>query len=251
MQQTSRKQRERDNRHSLFLELAAKLIEDEGFPGLSMDRVAELAEYSKGTIYQHFSCREDLLVQLCNQSLSKLLELMKIAAGFDGHHRDCIVATVYAHTLWTRQSACNIDMLQHTAVASVTSKATENSLAQHKHIEQELMATLVELVQGAINNNELPKNKQLNPMDVVFGLWSTCYGGQLIINSDIELSELGVKNTHAVLLRTACLIMDGMQWQPLHSEKRLKKLLARFETELFANELNQLGIKTLFESQTK
>ncbi len=34
------------------------MIVRDGYHGLSMDRIAEALEYSKGTIYQHFSCKK-------------------------------------------------------------------------------------------------------------------------------------------------------------------------------------------------
>ncbi|MBX7259264.1 MAG: TetR/AcrR family transcriptional regulator [Candidatus Hydrogenedentes bacterium] len=35
-----------------------------GYHGLTMGRLAEAAECAKGTVYQHFSCKEDLSVAL-------------------------------------------------------------------------------------------------------------------------------------------------------------------------------------------
>jgi len=100
MQAMTRKQREVANRHALFLDIARNVLHEEGFHLLSMERVAECAEYSKGTVYQHFSCKEEMLIQLCITSTTQLLALFQRAAGFDGSHRDRMMAVMHAHDLW-------------------------------------------------------------------------------------------------------------------------------------------------------
>jgi len=79
MNPPTRKQREIADRHTRFLDIAGSLIEAEGYSTLSMDRIAELAEYSKGTVYQHFSCKEEILIQLCNQNSQNLKSLFTAA----------------------------------------------------------------------------------------------------------------------------------------------------------------------------
>ena len=60
----TRKQREIAQREDLILETARKMLLERGYLGLTMDRIAEEIEYSKGTVYQHFSSKEDLISTL-------------------------------------------------------------------------------------------------------------------------------------------------------------------------------------------
>ena len=80
----TRKQREVHDREGRILEVARSMIVDDGYHGLSMDRIAEVMEYSKGTIYQHFSCKEDILMALVNQTMERRLDLFRRAAAFRG-----------------------------------------------------------------------------------------------------------------------------------------------------------------------
>lgn len=73
----SRKQREVQEREGRILELARAMIVQDGYHGLSMDRIAEALEYSKGTIYQHFSCKEEILMALVNQTMERRLDLFR------------------------------------------------------------------------------------------------------------------------------------------------------------------------------
>ncbi|MBL4608093.1 MAG: helix-turn-helix transcriptional regulator [Pseudomonadales bacterium] len=47
-----------------------------GYRSLTMARIAELTEYSKVTIYQHFSCKEEIVQRLAAKSTETLVELL-------------------------------------------------------------------------------------------------------------------------------------------------------------------------------
>ncbi|MEO1235180.1 MAG: helix-turn-helix domain-containing protein, partial [Planctomycetota bacterium] len=64
MQTLTRKQREIADRERLILDHARRMLLDGGVASLSMDRLAEAIEYSKGTVYQHFSSKEDVVAAL-------------------------------------------------------------------------------------------------------------------------------------------------------------------------------------------
>ena len=65
----TRKQREIREREQLLLRVARKMLIEQGYSGLSMDQLAEATEYSKGTVYQHFSTKEDLVTALAIESM--------------------------------------------------------------------------------------------------------------------------------------------------------------------------------------
>ena len=60
----TRKQREINEREQLILSTAQSMLHQHGYNYLTMDRVAETVEYSKGTIYNHFASKEDLVCSL-------------------------------------------------------------------------------------------------------------------------------------------------------------------------------------------
>ena len=61
MNPLNRKQRERIEREQLILDAARNIINQEGWEHLTMERVAAAVEYSKGTVYNHFSSKEDVV----------------------------------------------------------------------------------------------------------------------------------------------------------------------------------------------
>jgi len=236
----SRKQREIANRHALFLEIAESILVEEGFHLLSMERIAELAEYSKGTVYQHFTCKEEILIQLCIECMTQLHTMFVKAAQFEGSQRDRLIAIFYAHQLWARTDNNRADMMLHLSMHGVREKVTEQSLHQHDELEQNLVGLVNRIVHQAIEEGELPKHKHIQPAEIVFGAWSLSFGGQILQVSDLPLEELGFSNADMSMLRTLNIMLDGLNWQPLHNEAQFKKLLKKFSTSLFADENKQI-----------
>ena len=66
----TRQQREIQERDALVLDIAQKMRLERGYLGFNMDRVAEATEYSKGTISQHLTCKEDMIAALLLRSIS-------------------------------------------------------------------------------------------------------------------------------------------------------------------------------------
>ncbi|WP_165485770.1 TetR/AcrR family transcriptional regulator [Frankia sp. Cppng1_Ct_nod] len=56
------------------------MIIRDGFHNLTLGRLAEEAGYSKGTLYNHFTCREDLLIELSTESARRQLDSFRSIA---------------------------------------------------------------------------------------------------------------------------------------------------------------------------
>ncbi len=245
----SRKQREIAERHALFLEIAHEILSVEGFHVLSMERIAELAEYSKGTVYQHFSCKEEILVQLCNQSMHTLCSFFERAASFDGTPRDRITALFYAHQLWSSIGSNQTEMLQHLAMHGVRDKATEASLLAHDQLEQRIFSCALGIIEEAIKTGDLPNRKKPSASEIMFACWSLGTGGQLLMTSDIRLSELGITDPSSSLLSMLTHTLDGLDWQPLHKDAHFKKLITKLNTDVFAEEFEQVKLQSIKDNQ--
>lgn len=243
MNQLTRKQREIADRHQLFLRLARDILNNESYQAVTMERIADLAEYSKGTVYQHFHCKEEILIQLCNQFITDLSALFRRASLFDGNHRERLLAVFFAHDLFAQLQPDNLAIMQSLGGSHITTKVDPSSLAEHRQMEAALLEIVSSIVSDGIACGELALNSELNPVELVFGLWSLSYGGQLIQTYDIPLQDLGIRDAGGALIQTSLAMLDGLHWRPLSTEHDYNKTLERVKLELFADEVQQLATR--------
>lgn len=236
----SRKQREIAKRHKLFLDIAHDILVQDGFHLLSMERIAEIAEYSKGTVYHHFSCKEEILIQLCIQSMTELRDLFERASSIEGSSRDRMTAVIHAHHLWSCIANNRADMMQHLSMHGVLDKVTEESREKHDELEQAIVGSVASIVGDAIASGDLPEMKHMTATELVFGCWSLSTGGQMLQASDLNLENLGVRNPSLTLVRTMLLVLDGLNWKPLHDEKHFQTLLKHLNENVFADEFSRM-----------
>ena len=86
-----RKHMERQQRQEAILRSAEELLSQYGYLGLKMDAIAAAIGYAKGTIYQHFSSKEDMLLALAARRDQRYASWFMRAAQFDGRARECFV----------------------------------------------------------------------------------------------------------------------------------------------------------------
>jgi len=74
----SLRERQRAEREQLILHEAERLLREEGYEGLVMDRLAEQVGISKGTIYQHFDKKEALVGAIMLRGLERMSEQLTV-----------------------------------------------------------------------------------------------------------------------------------------------------------------------------
>jgi AcrR family transcriptional regulator len=233
----SRKQREIAQRHQLFLDIAQNLIQEEGCAALSMDRLAEQGEYSRGTVYQHFTCKEEVLIQVCNNSLCYLLSLFEKAKNIPATNRDRMLAVLVAHNYFNyRQPHCN-KIIQYTSDHSIMDKVNEESLQKHNELEANLLGVVGSIVADAINDKDLTLPDDMSSIELVFGLWSLSLGSQLLQVADlpVPLEELGISKPEETIARVTALTLDGLNWQPLYDAKQHQTLMDWLKDTVFVS----------------
>jgi AcrR family transcriptional regulator len=241
MNTLTRKQREIQQRKQLMLDIAEQLIDEDGHQALSMDRIAELSEYSKGTVYQHFPCKEEVLIAICQRSMGTLTELFERANRFDGRPRERIVAIYFAHSLYAALHTLQFCCIQIVKSASVKEKISEQSLATHLESERRIVGLVAHSIQDGISCGDLVLPVDCNPIDVVFGFWSSSYGGLLLQTYDIDFNEIGLPDLNASMRKIFQFTLDGMGWKPLSNNHDYAAVIERIKAEVFADECAQLA----------
>lgn len=221
MTELSPKQAEIQSRESRILELALPMVAKAGLSGLSMEAIAKEMSYAKGTIYNHFSCKEEILLALAIQANEKRLELFEAAAASQTLTRHKISAIGVACEDYRLRFAdlFGIDcMVRHVTVWEKASEKRRDMMAQCEHRCMTMVGTIG---QEAASRGELDLDRingakgKHGVQDIVFGIWSLTYGGMIIDDTSPGLEQIGIKDTFAAIRRNCQALMDGYHWQPL------------------------------------
>ncbi len=74
-----RREREKREQRQKILDTALRIITKEGYPALSMRKLAEQIEYSPASIYLYFGSREQIATELGEAGFGELLQLLSAA----------------------------------------------------------------------------------------------------------------------------------------------------------------------------
>jgi len=74
----TRKEQEQLLHKNLIINAAAKIFSEKGFERTTLDEIASLAEFSKGSLYNYFENKEDLFLTTLEVGIQKLIEQMKL-----------------------------------------------------------------------------------------------------------------------------------------------------------------------------
>lgn len=239
-QTLTRKEREIREREELILSAAQSLIHEHGYNYLSMERVAERVEYSKGTIYNHFASKEDLVCSLSCRCISNLIEIFERAYHYPGSTRERYSAIGLGYSIYHQLHPMDVQNIQIVKNSAVREKVSDSKLAEMESLEQKITSIASSIVQQAIDCGDLSKEYQNDVSTIVFGCWSMHYGALLLEQSDIPLHELGFNPVVNMLWKNANIYLDGYQWQPLSSHTDSKVLFEKLSTALFDGEINTL-----------
>jgi len=226
------KQRELREREEQFLELAHGLLRTRGYHGLTMDRIADATEYSKGTLYLHFGCKEEIIVALAKRSLAKRLALFERAAAFHGRPRERMVAVGEAVEICARLYPDDALLFQIINAEAIMQKVSSKSFGEIKAVAHRCVNVMVGIVRDAVAEGDLELDARTSPEEIAFTLWALTDGTSLV-TSWIAASELGIANAYASIMRSADVLGDGYGWRPLSTEWDYSSTRERVRNEIF------------------
>jgi AcrR family transcriptional regulator len=239
----TRKQREIAERRELILDAARDLLAEDGFAGLSMDRIAERVQYSKGTIYQHFGCKEDVLVYLSLRGIAAWRAMYDRALGFRGTSRERILAIYLGHDL-----AARLHPIEYECIYAVRSFGLRDKISDEgRSIQTEGIAGLVGTVMAAVREGVAAGDVRLvagtTVEEIVYGLWALHYGQLSLASYSFPYQELGIGRRPRARQRTFHRALDGVGWRPLAAEHDYAPVERRILRELFGEEVRRLRAK--------
>ena len=234
MQTLTPKQREIADREARILEIARPMVVHSGYHGLNMDRIAEAVNSSKGTIYNHFSCKEEIIIALAVENVAKRSELFQKAAQFKGSSRERIHAVGEAAEKYVRDFPDYFLFEEIIQLPSVREKTSEKRQAVIQGCEMQCMSIVAGIVRDAVAHDDLTLPKNVTAEHIVFGLWSLTSGAYSIILKSQSLAQLGLDDPFSLVRKHIGTFLDGLNWHPLTSEFDMEKLLKKIQHQVFA-----------------
>lgn len=237
MNTTTRKQREFLAREQLFLSTARRIVREEGVPALTMERVAEYCEYSKGTLYKHFTCREDMLLALCVHSLSAMSGMFSDVLTLPGGSREKVTFLVFAYQLFARHFPEDFELLVESRHVEIMQKATPERAAERERFDQLLRALIAAQIQQAITLGDLTLKAGMTVDEVCFGAWAQSLGILLLSSNPHVMKHFDLPDASSVLFNQIQLLFDGLNWKPLSHEYDYS--ISLHQAEQFFSQFNQ------------
>jgi len=240
METLTPKQREIKEREIRILEVARRMLVERGYLGLSMDAIAAALEYSKGTIYNHFPCKEEIIIALSIQTMDQRTNMFQRAASLEGPSRHRLSGIGVASELFVRLYPDHFGVEQLIRSASIWDKTSEHRRLAMHGTESRCLDIVAGAVRDAIAANDLVLPNNVTPAELVFGLWSQTFGAYSIIAASDGLEDHGVVDPYRAVRQNISMILDGYQWAPLSSTYDYMELFERQMAEIFPDEYEQI-----------
>lgn len=240
----TRKQREIAERQELILTVARTMLREHGYLGVTMDKIASATEYSKGTIYQHFSCKEEIMAALATRSAEERAALFERAATFQGRPRERLSAVGVAMDLFVQLYPQHFETEKLLETSSIFEKTSAARQSTWEACDFQCMNVVAGLIRDAIACGDLKTDDAELPFAVTFGLWSLasgCYGLLSSPNQDID-SKMGFEDPVKVLHRSYHALLDGYGIRPLYHEWDWTVTYDRIRAEVFPDESAQAAL---------
>lgn len=234
------KRREILEREELLLDIARRMLLKSGYHGLTMARIGEAADCSKGTVYQHFSCKEDLIVALATRSVDKQRSMVEHASTLRGWARERMLAVGEATVLFARIYKDDARIFQIMTGEAILQKASARSIALLKASAHRTVDVMVGIVRDAIAHGDLILDPNTRPEDLVYPLWILGDGLKGAVWSWMSYEEIGASDPYATIIKHGLILGDGYGWKPLSSEWDHTETLRRVRRELFPVEAKKV-----------
>jgi len=240
----TRKQREIERRTLEILQVARPILVSEGFQGLSMDRVACQMEYAKGTIYNHFPNKEEIVLALAVESMELRRSLFEATMVIEGPARYRMMALGAACEFFTYHCTDDFILEQWVRNQGIWEKSSEKSQNLIRHCEARCMELVAGIVHDAISRNELELPNSLSAEELVFGFWAINYGSQILTHTSPSLPSLGINNPANAIRIHCCTLLNGFRWNPFMDfglyENVLSQLMVRLQPIFWSLKKKQL-----------
>lgn len=227
-------------REARLLDLTQEIIEESGFAHFNMDRLVRVSDVSKGTIYNHFTGKEDCLAAFCIRGMTDLRGLFQRALTFKGTPREVALTIHFAYRLHLQLNPTVCMALVTARTPSFAEKTSPERAMQMKTIDGELFSMAFKVIDDAIKDSALELRDGLSEVVITFLNWSMSYGINMLANTGFDHSVSDYLEEQNIALIGANVLMDGLGMTPLSKDWDYEKTWQRIADEIFADEISMI-----------
>jgi AcrR family transcriptional regulator len=236
----SKAELKRQAREEELIDLAVDIVHEVGVVGLTLEKLTSRSSYSKGTIYNHFSSREDCIAGLCQRGIVSIIKLFEKAASFPGNLREKAIAVHFAYRLFARLEPALFMVILFSKAPGMRAKTSEQRSLLMEELESQINHFSDSMFQRAIDEGCI-HNPLVSVETMSFANWAMSFGTNALACSASESIAVSRLDADAMLLDNINIVLDGLGWQPLSSEWNYQQTWQKLEQEYFAAELQQLS----------
>jgi len=199
-----RKLKERLERDELILSVARQLVIEKGLVGLTMQSIANLTDYSKGTIYKHYGCKEDVVAKLVIRCGKQLIDMIDLALEYGNSTRHKVLLVSAAYCIHGQSQPEIAPLLSKLKTPDVRVKLSEKLQIEFSQNEDGMLKRILTLF------SEGTGFENSKVMDAAFGWWTMQWGLQDILANGWDMSALGYAKPELFFFRSLHMYLDGL-----------------------------------------
>jgi AcrR family transcriptional regulator len=212
------KQKEIMAREAYFIQVAREILLRDGYQGVTINRIAETTGFSKGTVYQRFGSKEELITAIGIECRIQLLDAIRRAANFPGPPRERMVALGETLSFYSKFHADGQRILKIIDSEAILQKVPDEQRQQMQAYDIQMFQAVLGIIEDAIAAGDLALSADSSPQGLCFGFWAMMDGSFDASMGGAPLKETGIENPTAEVVLNSHYLMDGYGWRPLSTE---------------------------------
>lgn len=211
----ARRQREIQEREARFLDAADELIATDGLLNLQMARIAERCQYAVGTLYQHFSSKEDLLLALVMRGAGNRMAMFERVAQWTAPSRDRMFALSVADMIFVNRNPDFFRLVQYAMCQVAWNAASPARRQQVLESAQPLQDLIDHIVDEAIATGDLDPGG-MTRRELCCGFWALNLGFHYLAHAEGVLDSVAAAgHPYQLMCRHYQHLLNGLGWNPL------------------------------------
>ncbi|SRR5690554_4766705 len=237
MSTKDRRQRALAEREKLFLDAAWRLLNSDGLLNVQMSRVARLCDYAVGTLYHHFTSKEDMLLALLTERAGDRIMLFQRVAAWPAGTRERILGFVLADVIFALQQPLSFHLYQYLSTQVISAACSPQRREEALAVHQPLADMFQEVIGEALACGDLPPSR-MTAFHIGSGLWALSEGIHTFVHAEGLLDAYRIGSPYSLLFHHVHALLNGLDWQPLcdiEDAAAVQQMIRRIVSAVFSD----------------